>query len=131
VQTLATGAPSIRRAAKHDAAGFLAEELERRRALNYPPFSHLVEVAVSSPDETRTEEAAGRLRDLAAERLSSGDELLGPAPLFRRRGKHRRRLVVKSERRPAAVEAVREAVDAAVSGRALRDVAVSVDVDPQ
>jgi len=131
VQTLATGAPSIRRAAKHDASGFLAEELERRRALNYPPFSHLIEVAVASPDEARAEEAVARLRDLVAERLPSGDELLGPAPLFRRRGKYRRRLVVKSERRPAAVEAVREAVDTAVSGRALRDVAVSVDVDPQ
>ena len=131
VQTLATGAPSIRRAAKHDASGFLAEELERRCALNYPPFSHLIEVAVASPDEARAEEAVARLRDLVAERLPSGDELLGPAPLFRRRGKYRRRLVVKSERRPAAVEAVREAVDTAVSGRALRDVAVSVDVDPQ
>jgi primosomal protein N' (replication factor Y) len=131
VQTLATGAPSIRRAARHDATGFLGEELERRRALNYPPFSHLIELAISSPDESRAEEAAGRLRDLVAERLPAADELLGPAPLFRRRGKHRRRLVVKSERRPAAVEAVREAVDAAVSGRALRDIAVSVDVDPQ
>ncbi len=131
VQTLATGAPSIRRAARHDAAGFLAEELERRRALNYPPFSHLIEVAVSSPDESKAEEAAERLRDLVAERLPAADKLLGPAPLFRRRGKYRRRLVVKSERRPAAVEAVREAVAAAVSGRALRDVAVSVDVDPQ
>jgi primosomal protein N' (replication factor Y) len=131
VQTLATGAPSIRRAATHDATGFLGEELERRRALSYPPFSHLIEVAVSSTDEAKAEAAAERLRDLIAERLPAGDQPLGPAPLFRRRGKHRRRLVIKSERRAAAVEAVREAVEGAASGRALREVAISVDVDPQ
>ena len=47
VQALATGAPSIRHAATHDAAGFLAEEIERRRALRYPPFSHLIEVGLA------------------------------------------------------------------------------------
>ena len=39
VQAMAPEASSIRRAAKHDAAGFLAEELERRRELRYPPYS--------------------------------------------------------------------------------------------
>jgi primosomal protein N' (replication factor Y) (superfamily II helicase) len=131
VQTLATGAPAIRRAAHHDAAGFLGEELERRRALAYPPFSHLIELTISSPDEERAEEAAGRLQEIAAEELPPAADLLGPAPLFRLRGKHRRRLVVKSEDRRAAVEAIRRTVTAAVKGRALRDVAVSVDVDPQ
>ena len=62
VQALATGAPSIRHAARHDAAGFLAEELERRRALRYPPFSHLIEVALSSEDEERADSAAERMR---------------------------------------------------------------------
>ena len=48
VQTLAPGAPSIAHAARHDAAGFLAEEIERRRALRYPPFSHLVRIVLRS-----------------------------------------------------------------------------------
>ena len=39
VQTLAPEAAAIRHAAAHDAEGFLAGELERRRALRYPPFS--------------------------------------------------------------------------------------------
>ncbi len=131
VQALATGAPSIRHAGRHDAAGFLAEELERRRALRYPPFSHLVEVAVSSEDEEHAERAAERMHELIADRLGADDDLLGPAPLFRLRGRHRRRLLLKSERRREAVRAVREAVAAAVSGHLLRDVAISVDVDPQ
>jgi primosomal protein N' (replication factor Y) len=58
-------------------------------------------------------------------------DLLGPAPLFRLRGRHRRRLLLKSSERRSAVAAVREAVAAAVRGRRLGEVAISVDVDPQ
>jgi primosomal protein N' (replication factor Y) len=131
VQALATGAPSIRYAARHDSAGFLAEELERRRALRYPPFSHLIELGLAGADEARVERSAETLRELVAERVSPEDELLGPAPLFRLRGKHRRRLLIKSERRPETVTAVREAVATAVRDRALRELSISVDVDPQ
>jgi primosomal protein N' (replication factor Y) (superfamily II helicase) len=131
VQALATGAPSIRHAARHDAAGFLAEELERRRELRYPPYSHLIEIAISGEGEERVEGAAERVRELVADRLTSQAELLGPAPLFRLRGRHRRRLIAKSERRRESVEAVRDAVAAAVTERALCQVAISVDVDPQ
>ncbi len=131
VQALATGAPSIRHAARHDATGFLAEELERRRALRYPPFSHLIEVGLASVEEDRAEGSAETVRELLAERLGADDDLLGPAPMFRLRGKHRRRLIVKTEQRQTAVAAVRDAVRTAVRNRALREVAISVDVDPQ
>jgi primosomal protein N' (replication factor Y) len=131
VQALSTGAPSIRYAARHDSAGFLADELERRRALRYPPFSHLIEVALAGVDEDRVERSAETVRELLADRVSADDELLGPAPLFRLRGKHRRRLLLKSERRHETVAAVREAVATAVRDRALRELSISVDVDPQ
>ncbi|HET8976315.1 MAG TPA: primosomal protein N' [Solirubrobacterales bacterium] len=131
VQTLSPAAPSIRRAAAHDAAGFLAEELARREALRYPPYSHLVELALASPREPLVEAAAEKLRALVAERLPGDAELLGPAPLFRRRGRHRRRLIVKATERLPAVSAVRDAVRAAVKARLLGEIAVSVDVDPQ
>ena len=45
VQALATGAPSIRHAAQHDSAGFLAQELERRQRPALP--------AVLTPDRDR------------------------------------------------------------------------------
>ena len=75
--------------------------------------------------------AAAKLRELVAERLPGDADLLGPAPLFRRRGRHRRRLIVKAAERLPAVTAVREAVYAAVDAQALAEIAVSVDVDPQ
>jgi primosomal protein N' (replication factor Y) (superfamily II helicase) len=131
VQALAIGAPSIRHAARHDSAGFLAEELERRRALRYPPFSHLIEIALGGDDEARVEGAAETVRELVGDRVSPDDELLGPAPLFRLRRKHRRRLLVKTERRHDAVAAIRDAVARAVRDRTLRQLSISVDVDPQ
>ena len=131
VQTLAPAAASIRRAARHDASGFLADELERRRELAWPPFSHLIEIVLAGAEQERAAAAAERVAALVAERLPAEAELLGPARLFRLRGKHRRRLIVKSPERRLAVAAVREAVEAAVGDRGLRDVSVSVDVDPQ
>ena len=82
-------------------------------------------------EEERVERSAETVRELVADRISADDELLGPAPLFRLRGKHRRRLLIKSGRRHETVAAVRAAVATAVHDRALRELAISVDVDPQ
>ncbi len=132
VQTLAPRAPSIVHAAAHDSAGFLAGEIERRRALRYPPFSSLVRVVLRAEEERRLDEATEKLAGGLARELPDEADLLGPAPMFRVRGRHRRRLLVKSERREATVAAVRAAVEGLSSDRAaMRGVAVGVDVDPQ
>ncbi len=131
VQTLSPQAPSIAFAARHDAEGFLAEELERRRALRYPPFSHLTAVNLASEQEPALDRAAERVAALLRAGLPAGTEVLGPATLFRLRGRQRRRLLLKATRRDATVSAVRAAVEGAASERALRGVALGVDVDPQ
>ncbi len=131
VQTLAPGAPSVARASEHDAPGFLAVEVERRRALRYPPFSSLVRVVLRAESEARLEEAASQLASRLGETLPAGTDLLGPAPMFRVRGRHRRRLLTKAENREGTVAAVRDAVELLASERTLREVAIGVDVDPQ
>ncbi|MBS1881286.1 MAG: primosomal protein N', partial [Actinobacteria bacterium] len=131
VQTLAPTAASIEHAARHDAAGFLAGELERRRALHYPPFSQLVRINFASEEERRLEEAAtGVARELRGA-LPGGAELLGPAPMFRVRNRHRRRIMIKANAREATIEAVRRVVERRAADRSLRAVAIGVDVDPQ
>jgi primosomal protein N' (replication factor Y) len=57
--------------------------------------------------------------------------VLGPAPLFRLRGRERAQIVVKARDRAAAVRAVGVAVEAVAADRAHRATAFSVDVDPQ
>jgi primosomal protein N' (replication factor Y) len=132
VQTLAPASPSISHAARHDSAGFLAGEIERRRLLRYPPFSHLIRVVLRSESEERVEEAAARAATELAERLPGDADLLGPAPMFRVRRRYRRRLLIKAAERAPAVAAVGAGVERLASERALaRDVAIGVDVDPQ
>jgi primosomal protein N' (replication factor Y) (superfamily II helicase) len=131
VQTLAPQAPSITYAARHDSAGFLGDEVERRRTLRYPPFSHLVRVVLKSESEPRLEAAASKLATALAETLPDDTDLLGPAPMFRVRNKYRRRLLTKAQDREATVAAIRTAVDGLAADRSLKDVAIGVDVDPQ
>jgi len=126
VQTFQPDARPVVLAARHDVPRFLAGELERRRALGYPPFRHLVRIVVTGP------ELADALRALEELRSGLGDaELLGPAPLLRLRGKHRAQLVGKTDR-PRAL-ATRAASLLSLASPALRRAGLSavVDVDPQ
>jgi len=124
VQTLTPQARSIRAAARHDSDGFIAGELIRREALRYPPFGELIRIVCSS---ARPGAALAAARELRSRLDMPGAALLGPAPLFRLRGRERAQLVVKaSERQPAVA-----AVGAAVATPLGREVSVSVDVDPQ
>jgi primosomal protein N' (replication factor Y) len=131
VQTLAPGAASISCAAHHDSAGFLAGELDRRRLLRYPPFSHLLRIGFACEREGTLETAATALAGDLAEALPSGSDLLGPAPMFRVRNRYRRRILIKAEQRERTVEAVRAVVERRAADRSLKDVAIGVDVDPQ
>jgi len=131
VQTLAPAASSIEHAARHDSAGFLAGELERRRLLRYPPFSHLARINFACEQEAKLETAAGELAAELREKLPRGSELLGPAPMFRVRNRHRRRILIKAADREGTVAAIRGVVERRASDRSLEGVAIGVDVDPQ
>jgi primosomal protein N' (replication factor Y) len=131
VQTLAPEAASIAHAARHDSTAFLSEEIERRRALRYPPFSHLVRVVLKSESEPRLEQAASALAATLVETLPPDTDLLGPAPMFRVRNKYRRRLLTKAQDREATVAAIGAAVERLAADRTLKGVAIGVDVDPQ
>ena len=128
VQALDPAARALRHAAAHDAGGFLAGELERRRVLRYPPYSHLIRVVCASEEGGRETAAAEAIRERVAD---AGLGVLGPAVLFRLQGRERAQLVVKSAERAPAVAAVRSAVEAVAADRAHKGVVLSVDVDPQ
>ena len=128
VQTLAPEARSIVLASRHDADGFLGVELRRREALAYPPYGTLIRIVCASPDPADALELATRLRGLIA---PAGAAVLGPAPLFRLRGRSRSQLVIKCRERLATLRAVGAAVDACAPDAVRRGVSVSVDPDPQ
>jgi primosomal protein N' (replication factor Y) (superfamily II helicase) len=126
VQTFQPDARPIAYAARHDVPRFLTEELERRSALGYPPFAHLVRIVVSGPAPEPVRTALEELR------AGLGDaELLGPAPLLRLRGRHRAQLVAKTDQpRRLAARAAR-LLSAAAPAMRRAGLAAVVDVDPQ
>jgi len=128
VQTIAPDARPIAYATRHDSDGFVADELKRRRALSYPPFATLVRVVCAAEEEPLAAQTAA---SIAAELDPASGSLLGPAPLFRLRGRYRSQIVVKTADRYAAIDAIGRAVDAVAPGAARRGATVSVDVDPQ
>jgi primosomal protein N' (replication factor Y) len=124
VQTIAPAASSLVFAAAHDSDGFLAAELWRRERLSYPPFGELIRIVCSAEAPGAALSAARAVR---GELVVPGATVLGPAPLFRLRGRERAQLVIKGGVRGVVVAAV----GAAVAATTRRDVAISVDVDPQ
>jgi primosomal protein N' (replication factor Y) len=128
VQTLAPDARPIRFAVHHDSDGFIADELQRREVLSYPPYASLIRVVSSAEDEALARETAAAIH---GELTALDAAVLGPAPLFRLRGRSRSQLVIKATDRQTAIDAVGWAVDRVAPGAARRGAAVSVDVDPQ
>jgi primosomal protein N' (replication factor Y) (superfamily II helicase) len=128
VQTLAPAARSIQLAARHDSDGFIAQELERRRILAYPPFSSLIRIVCSAPSASDAARVAASLRDGLE---PANATVLGPAPLFRLRGQARSQIVLKAADREAAIEAVGAAVERNARSASRDGVSISVDVDPQ
>ena len=126
VQTFQPESRAVQHAARHDVAGFLAGELERRRALGYPPFRHLVRVLVSGPDLADATRALEELKAGLPE-----FELLGPAPLLRLRGRHRAQLVGKTDRPRALASRAAALLAAAAPAMRRAGLAAVVDVDPQ
>jgi primosomal protein N' (replication factor Y) len=131
VQTIAPEARAIAYASHHDSDGFLAGELERREALRYPPFSHLIRIVCAAVESPLARAAASALAERLRVAPASDTSVLGPAALFRLRGQERQVLVVKASERRPAVRAVGEAVRRVAEDRAHKGVSFSVDVDPQ
>ena len=128
VQTFQPDARPIALAARHDVTRFLADELERRQALGYPPFRHLVRIVVSGSGVDPTT-ALGELRD-ELEGVA-GAELLGPAPLLRLRGRERAQLVAKTEQPGTFAAAAGRLLAAAAPAMRKAGLTAVVDVDPQ
>ena len=128
IQTFQPDARPIALAARHDVRRFVADELERREALGYPPFRHLVRIVVSGEGSDPVT-ALAELRDELAQ--VDGADLLGPAPLLRLRGRHRAQLVAKTTQPGAFAAAAGRLLTAAAPAMRRARLSAVVDVDPQ
>jgi len=131
VQTYQPEHYSLEAAQQHDFASFYRQEIQLRQNLSYPPFSHLIHLVVSGPDEGKVRDAAAAI-GLLLSRSAFPGEILGPAPapIPKLRGMHRWHLVLKGPDAAAMVREVRTALSAGRSSWRSKDVRLSVDVGP-
>ncbi len=127
LQTFSPEHPVMAALVAGDLAGFVAREAEARRPGNWPPYGRLAALIVSAEEASVADALAGALGRAAPS--GPGIVVLGPAPapLSVLRGRHRRRLLLKT-RREVAVQPVLRAWLARVP--VPRGARVEVDVDP-
>jgi primosomal protein N' (replication factor Y) len=127
LQTFSPEHPVMRALVAGDFSAFMAQEAAQRRPGNWPPYGRLAAVIVSA-DRAEDADALARAIGMAAPR-GDGLVVLGPAPapLAVLRGRHRRRLLLKT-RRDVPVQPILRAWLAQVP--VTRGARVDVDVDP-
>jgi primosomal protein N' (replication factor Y) len=127
LQTASPEHPVMQALAHGDLAAFYARESEARRPGNWPPYGRLAALIVSAETQAEADTCAQALGRTAPH--GEGVLVLGPAPapLAILRGRHRRRLLLKT-RRDIAVQPLLQ--DWLAQVKVNRGVRVDVDVDP-
>jgi primosomal protein N' (replication factor Y) len=127
LQTFSPEHPVMQALLQGDLATFMEREAAQRRPGNWPPYGRLAALIVSADSAAAADSAA---RDLGrAAPHGDGIVVLGPAPapLAVLRGRHRRRLLLKTRRDIAVQPLLRSWLESVSIANTVR---VDVDVDP-
>jgi len=135
IQTYRPEHYSIAFAQHHDFPGFFHDEVQRRQAMLYPPYTRLARLIVDSPDAVRAEEASRWLGAVLQRRMPDPQHctLLGPAeaPLAKIKDRYRWHLLLKAASSRALHQWLKETLAEAQQDREqLRAARSSVDIDP-
>lgn len=101
--------PIIKLASKEDYEGFYRDEIEERKIFEYPPFTKMVHITLSSKDPERLSRMAGKLHGELARILPGTFSIFHPTPpLFARiKDRHRMQIVIKGPSLIAFSEALK------------------------
>ena len=129
---------SITAARQQDFMAFYRQEIGFRKALNYPPYSRMIQLKISGQDPQVTEDHArllgDRCRVLKADHAADygGIEIMGPieASLTRIAGRYRWQVLLKSLNSRELHQFVNQLLSGNPSVFARQPVKVAIDVDP-
>ncbi len=130
---------AVEAALRGDYAAFCETELEKRRTLQYPPFTRFIRFLLTDTAEPRAQEAARRFaaicREVAEDTLKpKGRPVLvlgpAPAPLQKLSNRHRVHVLAKTWSSQDLQDFAREAISRARADSAVRRVSLAVDRDP-
>jgi primosomal protein N' (replication factor Y) (superfamily II helicase) len=130
IQTAFPDHYAIHFAISQDYEAFYQAEIDFRRRFHYPPVATMIAILLRGDDEGRVQRSSEELGRRVERSVSGIDDARvqgpAPAPLARIKGSYRYQILVRSTRRAA----LRNAVDAAVTGYQPKGVDVTIDVDP-
>jgi len=131
LQTHNTELPALIMAKNQDYDTFIQSELACRKDYEYPPFSRLVRIVASGPDDRQVQSALERIAEELSNHLEEYEDIriLGPAPclLERIQGMYRHHIIIKNlmgEHGQAAISKFFRAKSLASGVRLI------IDVDP-
>jgi len=136
IQTFNPDHYSILRAKDHDYVGFYGEEIQFRKALEYPPFSRFINFRLVGNSEKRTKGMAEEIGRIGQSLLKKGHgkeiEILGPstAPFAKMRGKFRWQMLAKGKSPQLLHRFAKELssrMDVPLKGKGVK---LDIDVDP-
>jgi primosomal protein N' (replication factor Y) len=136
IQTFNPDHYSILRAKDHDYIGFYQEEIQFRKALEYPPFSRFVNFRLVGNSEKRTKgmaEEMGKIgQSLLKKGYRKGIEILGPstAPFAKMRGKFRWQMLAKGKSPQLLHQFAKELASRMETPLKGKGVNLDIDVDP-
>jgi primosomal protein N' (replication factor Y) len=136
VQTYMPDHYAVSHATRHDFTGFYVEELARREAVGWPPFSRIALLRLEGMRKESVE-AASEVLAAACQKEGGGmrgGEILGPAwaAVARVKNRHRRQILLKHSSAKALNGWIRSSVAAyrKKEGGGRSQVALKIDVDP-
>ncbi|MBO5312692.1 MAG: primosomal protein N' [Clostridia bacterium] len=100
IQTNSPNDQTIELSAKQDYESFYQNEIQIRKAYQFPPFCDLALITVTSPDEDSLNKVAGEMinrLEKEVNRIKAPALAYGPfeAPIYRTNGRYRKRILVK------------------------------------
>ncbi len=127
LQTYSPEHPVMEALIQNDFASFMRREAQSRRPGFWPPYGRLAALIVSADTAADADTAARLLGRGAPE--AEGVQVLGPAPapLSILRGRHRRRLLLRTRKHIAVQPLLRDWLARVAPARGVR---VDVDIDP-
>ena len=129
---------SIAAARQQDFIGFYRQEIGFRKALDYPPYSRMIQLKISAKDPQKTEVHARLMGDLCRQLKSNhaadyqSVEVMGPieAPLTRIAGRYRWQLLLKGLNARSLHQYINQLMSAYPSAFVRKSIQVAIDVDP-
>jgi primosomal protein N' (replication factor Y) len=129
VQSYSPEHPAIQFLMRHDYEGFARDELLRREAAGYPPYTRMIVLRLDGRDAGEVSAAASAAAKCARVAAAGSIQVLGPseAPISRLRGRARFQVWLSGTDRGKLLSVSRATQRMALP----RSVRLEVDVDPQ